>query len=138
MTFTVSVLVRGYELDTLGHVNQAVYLQYAEHARWELFRAAGVAGEKLVADAIGPVVLETNIKYRSELRAGDEITIDTDFEWENGKIFHIRQSIRKLDGTLSADILVTGGVMDLSARKLITNPDERLRALAERPDLLGL
>ncbi|MEU7735273.1 thioesterase, partial [Streptomyces griseus] len=32
MTFSVDVTVRGYELDTQGHLNQAVYLQYAEHA----------------------------------------------------------------------------------------------------------
>ncbi|MGW4366322.1 acyl-CoA thioesterase [Nocardia takedensis] len=138
MTFTVTLQVRGYELDTLGHVNQAVYLQYGEHARWELLREAGVAGDKLIAEAIGPVVLETNIKYRRELRVGDEVTIDTDFEWEGGKIFHIRQLIRKLDGTTAAEILVTGGVMDLNARKLILNPDERLRALADRPELIGL
>lgn len=42
MTFSVDVTVRGYELDTQGHLNQAVYLQYAEHARWELLRAAGL------------------------------------------------------------------------------------------------
>jgi acyl-CoA thioester hydrolase len=36
MTFFVDVTVRGYELDTQGHLNQAVYLQYAEHARREL------------------------------------------------------------------------------------------------------
>ncbi|MGN2637334.1 acyl-CoA thioesterase [Nocardia takedensis] len=138
MTFTVTLQVRGYELDTLGHVNQAVYLQYGEHARWELLREAGVAGDKLIAEAIGPVVLETNIKYRRELRVGDEVIIDTDFEWEGGKIFHIRQLIRKLDGTTAAEILVTGGVMDLNARKLILNPDERLRALADRPELIGL
>ena len=40
--FQVRVTVRGYELDSLGHLNQAVYLQYAEHARWEILRAAGL------------------------------------------------------------------------------------------------
>ncbi|CAO0827389.1 Thioesterase OS=Streptomyces microflavus OX=1919 GN=Smic_02130 PE=4 SV=1 [Streptomyces microflavus] len=54
MTFSVDVTVRGYELDTQGHLNQAVYLQYAEHARWELLRAAGLPQEKLLADGIGP------------------------------------------------------------------------------------
>ena len=29
--------VRGYELDSFGHVNNAVYLQYAEEAKWHFF-----------------------------------------------------------------------------------------------------
>jgi acyl-CoA thioesterase FadM len=30
--FAIRLSVRAYELDVLGHLNQAVYLQYAEHA----------------------------------------------------------------------------------------------------------
>ncbi|MCP2288125.1 acyl-CoA thioesterase [Nocardia amikacinitolerans] len=138
MTFSVSVVVRGYELDTQGHLNQAVYLQYAEHARWELLRAAGVAQEKLIESGVGPVVLETNIKYSRELRGGDEVTVSCEFAWTEGKIFRMRQQIRKLDGTVSAEVAVVGGLLDLTERKLVADPGERFRALAERPDLLGL
>ncbi|MCP2315619.1 acyl-CoA thioester hydrolase [Nocardia amikacinitolerans] len=138
MTFSVPVVVRGYELDTQGHLNQAVYLQYAEHARWELLRAAGVAQEKLIESGVGPVVLETNIKYSRELRGGDEVTISCEFAWTEGKVFRMRQLIRKLDGTVSAEVAVVGGLLDLTERKLVADPGERFRALAERPDLLGL
>jgi acyl-CoA thioester hydrolase len=138
MTFSVPVVVRGYELDTQGHLNQAVYLQYAEHARWELLRAAGVGQDKLLATGIGPVVLETTIKYRRELRGGDEVTITCEFDWQQGKTFRIRQEIRKLDGTVAAEISVLSGVLDLTARKLVESPGERFRGLAERPELLGL
>ncbi|MEV0338990.1 acyl-CoA thioesterase [Nocardia sp. NPDC050713] len=138
MTFSVPVVVRGYELDTQGHLNQAVYLQYAEHARWELLRAAGVAQDKLVEAGVGPVVLETNIKYFRELRGGDEVTISCEFAWTEGKIFRMRQQIRKLDGTVSAEVAVVGGLLDLAERKLVADPGERFRALAERPDLLDL
>ncbi|WP_109526977.1 MULTISPECIES: acyl-CoA thioesterase [Nocardia] len=138
MSFSTQVMVRGYELDTQGHLNQAVYLQYGEHARWGLLRAAGVAQEKLIADGIGPVVLETTIKYKRELRGGDEVTIDCAFEWSGGKTFRIRQEIRKLDDTVAAEISVIGGILDLTARKLVADPGARLRVLAERPELLGL
>ncbi|MCP2277797.1 acyl-CoA thioester hydrolase [Nocardia amikacinitolerans] len=138
MTFSVPVVVRGYELDTQGHLNQAVYLQYAEHARWELLRAAGVAQEKLIESGVGPVVLETNIKYSRELRGGDEVTISCEFAWTEGKVFRMRQLIRKLDGAVSAEVAVVGGLLDLTERKLVADPGERFRALAERPDLLGL
>ncbi|MFE3445652.1 acyl-CoA thioesterase [Nocardia sp. NPDC059180] len=138
MTFSVPVIVRGYELDTQGHLNQAVYLQYSEHARWELLRAAGVGQDKLIASGVGPVVLEQNIKYLRELRGGDEVEVTCEFEWQEGKIFTIRQQIRKLDGTVSAEFRVTGGLLDLTARKLVADPRARFRALTDRPDLLGI
>ena len=138
MTFSVPIAVRGYELDTQGHLNQAVYLHYSEHARWELLRAAGVAQDKLSSAGIGPVVLETTIKYLRELRGGDEVTITCEFDWKTGKTFAIRQQIRELDGTVAADIAGVGGLLDLMTRKLVATPGERLAALADRPDLLGL
>lgn len=42
--FSVRIAVREYELDTRGHLNQAVYLQYGEHALWEVLLAAGIPG----------------------------------------------------------------------------------------------
>ncbi|WP_239004166.1 acyl-CoA thioesterase [Nocardia panacis] len=132
------VVVRGYELDTQGHLNQAVYLSYAEHARWELLRAAGLPQDKLIASGVGPVVLETTIKYRSELRGGDEVTISCEFGWASGKVFSMTQRVEKLDGTVSAEITVVAGLLDLTARKLVLDPGERFRALAEQPELLGL
>ena len=31
--YSVPVTVRGYETDVQGHLNQSVYVNYAEHAR---------------------------------------------------------------------------------------------------------
>lgn len=138
MAFSVPITVRGYELDINGHLNQAVYLQYAEHARWELLRESGLPGEKLVAAGIGPVVLETTIKYLRELHLGDEVTVSCEFEFIAGKVFTMRQQITKLDGTVSAKIDVVSGILDLKARKLVADPGAALRAIADRPDVLGL
>lgn len=137
MTFSVPVTVRGYELDVQGHVNQAVYLQYAEHARWECLVAAGVQADKLVAARLGPVVLETTIKYRRELRGGDEVRVTCEFEWGPGKTYRVRQEILRADGSLSAEVVGVGGLLDLDARRLVADPADRLRALAEKPELLG-
>lgn len=138
MTFSVPVLVRGYELDTQGHLNHAVYHQYGEHARWELMRAAGIPQDKFLAGGIGAVVLESTIKYRRELRGGDEVTVTATCEWDGGKVFRFHHQIIKLDGTVSAEITVVAGAMDLTERKLVPNPGEHFRALAERPELPGL
>jgi acyl-CoA thioester hydrolase len=138
MVFSVPVTVRGYELDTQGHLNQAVYLQYSEHARWELLAAAGIQQNAMVASGIGPVVLEVNIKYLRELRGGEEVDVTCEFGWTEGKVFQLKQQVLKKDGTVCADIVVVGGVLDLQARKLVPNPAERFAALADDPALLGI
>lgn len=138
MVFSVPITVRGYELDTQGHLNQAVYVQYSEHARWELLRAAGIQQNELVAGGIGPVALEVNVKYLRELRGGDQVDVTCEFSWGEGKVFQLKQYITKADGTVAAEIVVVGGIMDLRERRLVSNPAERLRALASEPGLLGI
>jgi acyl-CoA thioester hydrolase len=138
MVFSVPVTVRGYELDTQGHLNQAVYLQYSEHARWELLRAAGIQQNDLVASGIGPVVLEANIKYLRELRGGEEVDVTCEPGWSQGKVFQFKQQILKKDGTVCAEIVLVGGVLDLKQRKLVPNPGAALAAFATDPSVLGL
>ncbi|KAF2776556.1 thioesterase superfamily protein [Streptomyces sp. KO7888] len=130
--------VRGYETDTQGHLNQSVYLNYAEHARWSLLRAAGISQAGLVASGVGPVALETTIRYRRELLAGDEVTVSCVFEWGGGKTFRIRQVVTKADGTVAAEIDAVGGLMDLSERRLVPDPRQRFKELAAEPELFGL
>ncbi|MEU9399299.1 acyl-CoA thioesterase [Streptomyces sp. NPDC048242] len=136
--FSVRVTVRGYETDTQGHLNQAVYLNYGEHARWSLLHAAGISQARLVGRGVGPVALETTIRFRRELLAGDEVDITCAFEWTDGRTFRIRQEIRKLDGTLAAEVTAVGGLMDLEKRKLVTDPREVFKELAAEPALFGL
>ncbi|MEU1351387.1 acyl-CoA thioesterase [Streptomyces sp. NPDC005775] len=137
MTFFVDVTVRGYELDTQGHLNQAVYLQYAEHARWELLRAAGLPQEKLLADGVGPVALEVTVKFRKELRGGERVRVSCRFEYGQGKTFTVAQQILKEDGTVAAEITGVAGVLDLTTRRLVADPAGRLAALAKEPQLLS-
>ncbi|MEW1654840.1 MULTISPECIES: acyl-CoA thioesterase [unclassified Streptomyces] len=136
--FTVPITVRGYETDTQGHLNQSVYLQYAEHARWSALQAAGIPQSAMVARGIGPVTLETTIRYRRELRAGDEVEVSCAFVWRTGKTFVIEQTVRKTDGTLSAEISAVCGLLDLTARRLLDDPRSALRELATAPEVLGL
>ncbi|WP_326692758.1 acyl-CoA thioesterase [Streptomyces sp. NBC_01795] len=131
--------VRGYETDTQGHLNQSVYLQYTEHARWEYLKAAGIEQSDIVAKGVGPVTLEQTVRYKHELRAGDETTVSCAFEWVPGrKVFFLRQEVRKTDGTLAAEVTGTGGMMDLRARRLVADPRAALRDLASDPKVLGL
>ena len=136
--FSIRIKVRGYEVDTQGHLNQAVYLQYAEQARWELLAAAGIPQDELLATGFGPVVLETRIRYRRELRGGDEVDVGCAFAFDDSKLFQIRQVFRRPDRRITADLTTTGGLLDLTERKLVDDPGARFRALAKDPALLGL
>lgn len=136
--YQVRVTVRGYEVDRQGHLNQAVYLQYAEHARWELLSAAGIDQDKLIASGVGPVVLETTISYRRELRAGDEVDVSCAFEWTGGKTFRLLQHLVRSDGVLAAEVTAIGGLLDLTARRLAPEPAKHLLSLATKPDLLSV
>jgi acyl-CoA thioester hydrolase len=136
--FTVRITVRGYELDTQGHLNQSVYLQYCEHARWELLRAAGLPGDKLLATGVGPVQLECTLRFKRELRGGDGVEVSCAFTWGEKKTFQVHQEIRKIDGTLAAEVTGVAGLLDLTERRLITDPGSRMRSLAGEPSVLGL
>lgn len=136
--FQVRVAVRGYELDTNGHLNQAVYLQYAEHARWSCVRAAGISREKLLAAGVGPVILETTVRFHRELRDGDEVDVSCLFLWGDRKIFRFSQEMRRVDGKVAATFAGVLGLLDLDKRQLALNPREIFRSLASAPEIVNL
>jgi len=68
--------VRGYELDSYQHVNNAVYLNYFEHARWEFFSQLGLLG-MIDKQQLFLVVTEINIRFQRELKLLDEIEVIT-------------------------------------------------------------
>lgn len=136
--FSVRVTVRGYETDVQGHVNQSVYINYAEHARWSLLQAAGITQAGLTGRGVGPVALETTIRYKRELLAGDEVDVTCAFLWGGGKTFRIEQIIRKADGTVSAELTAVGGLLDLKERRMVANPQDWFKELASDPSLFGL
>jgi acyl-CoA thioester hydrolase len=136
--FSVRVTVRGYETDVQGHLNQSVYINYAEHARWSLLQAAGISQNGLIGKGVGPVALETTIRYKRELLAGDEVDVTCAFEWSGGKTFRIEQIIRKADGTVAAELTAVGGLLDLKERRMVADPQEYFKELASDPSLFGL
>lgn len=73
---TIPLTVRGYELDSYSHVNNAVYLNYFEHARWEYFRQLGLYHLLIENDNL-PVVTDVHIRYQREIKLFDEIMIES-------------------------------------------------------------
>src|ERR1700753_4512123 len=137
--FQVRVTVRGYELDVNGHLTWPHYLHYAEHARWECLRTAGLSYEVVKGAGLGPVNLEANVRFLRELRDGDEIAVSCEFGWGDGKTYRVRQQFTRTgDGTLAAEVNTVSGVIRQGARRRVTAPAGRLRALAAAPQFMGL
>ena len=74
--FEYKITVRGYELDSYGHVNHAIYLNYMEQARWEIIRQIGML-DKLILEEKKLVVIKVDVRYVKEIKLFDEIIIHT-------------------------------------------------------------
>lgn len=136
--FRIPIDVRSYEIDPQGHANGAVYVQYADHALYACVRAAGIDPDALLRTGVGPVNLETTIRYHRELRGGDRVTVSCAFEWGEGKTFRVHREFRDRSGELVAEVSTVTGLLDLGTRKLVAEPKERWRALAGNPAVLDL
>ena len=126
--FSIPIVVRSYEMDALGHVNHAVYHQYAEVARMSGFTAAGCRWDGLMDGGVAPVLLSTTVNFRSELRANDHLEVTCEIKFGTGKTFNVNSMIIKADGTVAAEVYCIVGLMNLKARKLLTDPRAALEA----------
>ena len=73
--------VRGYELDSYGHVNNAVYISYIEQSRWKILQQSALL-DSLLTKGLLLVVTETNIRYMRELKLFDKIEIVTSVKYD--------------------------------------------------------
>ncbi len=89
--FKYDFQVRGYELDSFGHVNNAVYINYLEQARWEIMQKLNLL-ELFKKTNSFLVVIETNIKYIKELNIFDKAFIDTKMS-SRGFFIEFKQNI---------------------------------------------
>ena len=69
--------VRGYELDSFGHVNHAVYIQYLEHARWELLIEEGVTLQTFQKWKCWPVIARVEANYLRPCFLDDKLEVRT-------------------------------------------------------------
>jgi YbgC/YbaW family acyl-CoA thioester hydrolase len=79
--FEYTITVRGYELDSYGHVNNAVYLNYFEQARWEIFRQLELT-DYFRQHNLLLVVTEMQVRYSLEAKLFDELVVRTGIKKE--------------------------------------------------------
>ena len=116
-------------LDTFGHVNNAVYLQIFEEARWELITQNGYGLDKIKETGLGPTILEIKIRYSRELKPRTKIIIKTQLASYNGRIGTIKQWIVDHEQNKYCEAEFTMGLFDTKARKLVTPTSDWLKAI---------
>jgi acyl-CoA thioester hydrolase len=70
-----SLTVRTYECDSYGHVNNAVYLNYLEYARYQLLKDVGFDYPAAIQAGYGVYVAKVVIEYKKSAIAEDELLI---------------------------------------------------------------
>lgn len=102
-TFTYNFGVKGYELDSFGHVNNAVYLNYLEQARWEIVEKLGIL--ELIKGQNGfLIVVEISVKYVNELKIFDKAFVKTTMH-KKGFFVEFKQLIKKGDKKVAKAIV---------------------------------
>ena len=106
LVFTMRWPVRGYELDSRGHVNNAVYLSWAEEIATAHAEAAGYGREWSAERGGGWVIRHIDITYHRPALYGDEVEVTVRVELVKGVRGVRRTTIRRVsDGELLAELL---------------------------------
>ncbi len=109
--------VRDYECDMDHVVNNAVYLNYLEHARHELLRRLGIHFGELSKRGVSLVVTRIEIDYKASLKSGDAFTVATSLH-RKGRVrlaFH-QEVVRQSDQRSMAFAVATCTALNASKR----------------------
>lgn len=70
--FEARMMVRDYECDIEGIVNNANYLHYTEHTRHLFLKSCGLSFAEMHSRGIDAVVAHMDLRYKVPLRCDDE------------------------------------------------------------------
>jgi acyl-CoA thioester hydrolase len=123
----VADVVRFGDLDSQGHVNQAVFLTYFESGRVAMFRTPdlgiGVPGATFV-------MVRMEVNYMRELHWPGNIEVGTGVAEFGRSSFKVEQAIFR-DGNCAATGRATLVCIDLASRKARPLPDEAIARLSQ-------
>lgn len=107
--YSLEFLVRDYECDLQGIVNNANYQHYLEHARHCFFTDNGIDFAALHERGIDLVVSRVEIDYIESLKSRDRFTVSLRIERKGKLRFLFIQEIRRLsDNALCNTAVITG------------------------------
>ena len=126
--------------DHMGHMNVANYVAKFDEATWNLFVMFGVTRRTLAEDGYNMAAIQQNIRYLSELVAGDVIGVTSRAERISNKTVTFSHEMRNLEtGTVAAQIRNIACFIDSATRRSMAIPDDvrgQLEALVADHDAI--
>ncbi|NVP24990.1 acyl-CoA thioesterase [Treponema phagedenis] len=124
MKLSFDVEVRTYELDSYGHVNHAVYLNYFEYTRMKFIQAIGFDYEGLLNDGYYLYITKVNIIYKRSVVLNDVLSIEVEPIKEGAASGVYRQQAFNQRGELCAEADVTWACVDQKTGKPARLPEK--------------
>jgi len=107
--YSLEFIVRDYECDLQGVVNNANYQHYLEHARHEYLISKGVSFFQLHTEGIDLIVTKVEIEYKFPLKSRDKFIVTVEIVREgNARLCFIQEMYRQTDNKLIVKARVTG------------------------------
>ncbi len=98
--FTTKMLVRDYECDIEGIVNNANYLHYAEHTRHLFLKECGLSFAEMHRKGTDAVVARMNLRFNAPLRCDDEMLSCLNLKKEGLRYVFMQDIYRAADNRL--------------------------------------
>jgi len=122
MPVSLDFVPKSYEIDFVGHVGNIVYVKWLEDLRFEWLEKYFPLSEQAEMD-IAPVLLRTDIRYKSQIKLLDSPVKGTVWVEEMGRLKWLLGSEFVYDGKVKADALQTGIFVKLPDAKPIRTPN---------------
>jgi acyl-CoA thioester hydrolase len=94
--YSLEFVVRDYECDLQGVVNNANYQHYLEHARHEFLISKGVSFVQLHEDGIDLIVTKVEIDYKYPLKSRDKFIVRLNIQREGNARLVFNQDIYRM------------------------------------------
>ena len=107
--YNLKFVVRDYECDLQGVVNNANYQHYLEHARHQFLISKDISFVQLHDEGIDLIITKVEIEYKFPLRSRDEFVVTVEIQREgNARILFVQDIFRLPDLKPVVKAKVTG------------------------------
>lgn len=112
--FSLDFLVRDYECDLQGIVNNAVYMHYLEHARHEFLVSRGINFAELHQSGLDLIITRVEMDYKYPLKSRNRFAVRLNLRREGNLRLIFEQDIFKLP---DEKLIVSAEITGIATRK---------------------
>lgn len=130
--FSRTYELRWSDADANGHIRHTVYAELGAEVRMAFLREGGFDWKSFARFNLGPVLLREELDYLREVHLGESVSVDLAVSGlsPDGARWVFRHQVRRSDGEIAARVAVTGGWLDLAARRLAMPPEPLARLMS--------